>query len=72
MPDNRAIEIYRKDREEPIKALVRSIEKVHRSTNGMPYQIDFKEADGRPGTIFVNADEIETVIIAPAGIRDTE
>ncbi len=73
MPDNRAIEIYRKDREDPIRSLVRSVERVDQVRDGgMPYRIDFKAEDGRGGTIFVNAKEVEAVIISPAGVPDEE
>ncbi len=72
MPDNQAITIYRKDRDEPIHYVVSAAAVAARAKNGMPAEVIYKAEDGREGTIYLNATEIEAVIIFPVSIPSEE
>lgn len=65
MPDNRAIEIYRKSCPTPIKMLVKSVEDPQKSS--LPSKLIITTEDGREGTVYLNTAEIEVVVVSPAG-----
>lgn len=68
MPDNRAVHIYRKSHPDPIKLLVRDVENLE--VIGVPTVLSFTTDDGRKGRVLLNPDEIEAVVVHPAGIPD--
>jgi hypothetical protein len=72
MPDNRNVAIYRKSAASAINLYVRSVEVKETTNSGMPVSLEFTTDDGREGTIHVNHDEIEAVVITPIGDPDKD